>query len=74
MNATVTAFELKDVKQVMDLRVFESALGSQGVIPLFSGHPNLKINILHRSYTIIFYPFLFHFYISCSDQAGIKET
>ena len=28
MNATDTAFELNDVRQVMDFRVFESALGS----------------------------------------------
>ena len=36
--------------------------------------PLLEINILHISYIIIFYPFLFHFYISCVDQPGIRET
>ena len=34
----------------------------------------LQINIFHISYTIIFYPFLFHFYISCLDQPGIRKT
>ena len=38
------------------------------------GHPNLKINIFHISYTIIFHPFVCHFYVSCSNQAGIRET
>ena len=32
MNATGTCFELKDLEQVMDFKVFESALGSEGVI------------------------------------------
>ena len=41
---------------------------------LRSGHPNLEINVFHISYTIIFYPFLFHFYISCLDQPGMMET
>ena len=43
-------------------------------VSLLSGHPNLEINIFHISYAIIYYPFLFHFYISCLDQAGIMET
>ena len=44
------------------------------LFPLLSGLPRLKIKIFHRSYTIIFYPFLFHFNISCLDQPGITET
>ena len=32
MNTTVTGFEVKHVRQVIDFRVFESALGSYGVI------------------------------------------
>ena len=59
--------------QVMDFRVFESVLGSLGSFPLFFGHYNLEINMFRISYTIIFYPFLFHFYISCLDQLGIRE-
>ena len=35
---------------------------------------NLEINIFHISYTIIFYSFLFHFYISCPDRPGIRES
>ena len=31
---------------------------------LRSGNFNLQINVLRISYTIIFYTFLFHFYIS----------
>ena len=58
----------------MDFRVFESALGSNGVIScLLSRHYNLEINISHISYTIIFYPFLFHFYSSCPDQPEIRK-
>ena len=66
------AFDFKDVRQFMDFRVSESALGSQGVIS--SEPPNLEINIFHTSYTIILRPFVCHFYASCSNQAGIKET
>ena len=33
-----------------------------------------KKNILHISHTIIFSPFLFHFYIFCLDQRLIRET
>ena len=32
MNASVTGFEVKNVRQVMDFNVFESPLGSSGVI------------------------------------------
>ena len=32
MNATGTCFELKDVEQVMNFKVFKSVLGSEGVI------------------------------------------
>ena len=56
----------------MDFRVYESALGSQGEIS--SEPPNFEINIFHIRYTIIFHPFLFHFYISSIDQPGIRET
>ena len=31
--------------------------------PTLSGHCSLEINIFHISYTIIFYPFHFHFYL-----------
>ena len=41
---------------------------------LRSGNFNLQINVLRISYTIIFYTFLFHFYISCLDQPGIRDT
>ena len=68
MNATGTGFEVKDVRQVMDFKVFKSALGSYGVI---SSH--LEINIFHISYAIIFYPFLFQFYISGLDELRIRE-
>ena len=44
------------------------------MIPLLSGVSNLEINIFHISYTIIFYSFLFHFYISFLDQPGVRET
>ena len=44
------------------------------MIFLRSGDPKLEINIFHISYTIIYSPFLFHFYISCLDQPGIRET
>ena len=44
------------------------------LVSLRFGHPNLEINIFHKSYTIIFYPILFHFYISCIDQPGMRET
>ena len=32
MNATGTGFEVKDLRQVKDFKVFESALGSSGEI------------------------------------------
>ena len=51
----------------MNLEVME-------LFSLRSGHPKLEINIFHISFTIIFYPFLFHFYISFLDQPGIRET
>ena len=40
---------------------------------LRSGHSNIEINIFHRIYTIIFYPFVFYFYIACPDQPGMRE-
>ena len=41
---------------------------------LRSEHPHSEINLFHISYTVISYPFLFQFYISYLDEAGIKET
>ena len=46
----------------------------RGSFTILSKHYNLGINIFHRTYTIIFYPLLFYFYIACIDQAGIKVT
>ena len=70
------AFDFKDVRQFMDFRASESALGSQGVIS--SEQPNLEINIFHTSYTIIFHPFLFHFlyflYRSARNKGNMNAT
>ena len=75
MNATGTGFEVKDVRQVMDFKIFESALGSLGVISSIFWTPLFRITkIFHVSYSITFYPFLFHFYISCVNQPRIRET
>ena len=46
----------------------------RGSFPILSRHYNLGINIFHLTHTIFFYPLLFHFYIACLDQAGIRET
>ena len=74
MNATDTAFELKDVKQVMDFTFFNLHLQVRELFPLRSRHLKLEKNISHICYNIIFPPFLFHFYIFCLDQRGIRET
>ena len=55
----------------MDLAVLNLNLEVMELFSLSSGHPNLELNIFHITYTIIFYPFLFHFYISCLYQSGI---
>ena len=67
-------FELQDVTQFMDFRVLNLHLEVRESFPLRSRDHKLEINIFHISYTIIFYPFLIHFYISCIDRRGIRET
>ena len=39
-----------------------------------SGRPNLEINIIHISYSIIFYTFLFHFDITNFIDIGVFES
>ena len=58
----------------MDFRVFESALGSYGVISYTFWTLYLKNK--HIPYKLHYYflsMFLFDFYISCLDQTGIRE-
>ena len=58
----------------MDSEGFESALEVRELFPLHSGYLTLEINTFHKCFTINFYPILFHFYTSCPDQPGIRET
>ena len=68
------SFQLQDITQLMDFRVLNMHVEVRELFSLRSGHPNLEINIFLISYTIIFHPFVCYFYVSCSNQAGIRET
>ena len=70
MNATPTAFEIKDT----DFTVFESdILGVRECFPLLSGPPTLELNIFQIRSIIILYQIHFHFYISFLNPPGIRE-
>ena len=60
--------------QFMDFNRLNLHLEVSERFPLLSEQYNLEIYEFHITYTIIFYSFLFHFYISCLDQPGIRET
>ena len=74
------ALSLKGHSTIQPYKVMKQNLGSDSqmqiqiqvqihihILLTNSGHPNLEINIVHISYSITFYPLLFHFHISCLD-------
>ena len=73
-NGTRTGFKLHYVPHLSILGFLNLHLEVVESFLILSGHYNLRINIFHLTYTIIFYPVLFHFYIACLDHAGIRET
>ena len=46
----------------------------KGCFPPRSSDSSSEINSFHITSSIIFYTFLFHFYISCINKPGIRET
>ena len=77
MNETGTGFEVKHVRQVMDVMLgfLNLHLGVRECFPLLSGLSTLQLNVFQIRSTIILYQIHFHFYfyISFLNPPGIRE-